>query len=298
MATHAPFGGEIAGGQVWGRGSSDMKGGIAAMLVAARAVAMAGGPRRADLIVAGTTGEEIGMTGARQVVEWPQLGPIEAIIIGEPTSNSLGLAERGALWLELTTHGQTAHSATPHLGRNAIDMMRRLLARFDGLGLSYPRHPVLGDFTYSLNMIHGGVGNNVVPDQCIASLDLRTLPGQEHVGIVEQLDELIAALRAEDPKFQATVTTMVNLPAVNTPETTPAVQRFLSAAASAGVPVATKGLRFGTEAAIYVPALHVPVLIFGPGDAAVAHQPEEAVSIAAMHEAARVYASAALAMLA
>jgi len=176
--------------------------------------------------------------------------------------------------------------------------MRRLLAGFDDLGLSYPRHPILGDFTCSLNMIHGGVGNNVVPDHCAASLDLRTLPGQEPRQIVQQVEELIAALRAHDAEFRATVTTMVDLPAVDTPDTAPAVQRFLAAAAAAGLPVVTKGLDFSTEAAIYVPVLHVPVLIFGPGDAALAHQPEEAVSIAAMLDAARVYASAALAWLA
>jgi succinyl-diaminopimelate desuccinylase len=275
-----------------------MKSGVAAMLVAARALSEMRQQLRGDLILAMTAGEEVGMTGAQQVAAWPELGDVAAIIISEPTDNTVGLAERGVLWIELTTHGQTAHGSTPHLGRNAINMMRRLLDAVDRVRIPFARHPILGDFTYSLDTIQGGTVNNVVPDRCVASLDLRTVPGQDHNSILRHFEALIGELTESEPEFSAEVHSPFSLPAIETPADHPAVADFTEAVAAAtGRPAAGGIVRFATEAAIFVPALQLPVIVYGPGDPDLAHQPDENVAIGKMLEAARVYTAAALHML-
>ncbi|HEX9118835.1 MAG TPA: M20 family metallopeptidase [Anaerolineae bacterium] len=297
---HPPFAGEIAEGQVWGRGAADMKSGVAAMLVAAKALA---GARDAlalsgDLIVAATAGEEIGMNGAEQVAQWAGLRPIAGVIIAEPTDNRIGLAERGVLWIELVTNGKTAHGSTPYLGKNALNMMRKLLDAVDGAAIPFVRHPVLGDFTYSINTIHAGTAGNVVPDRCVASLDLRTVPGQDHRAILAHFNDLIGDLARRDPDFSAEAHASFDLPSADTPADAPVVGRFCAAVeAVTGQPAATGVVRFATEAGVFVPALGVPVIIYGPGHPDLAHQPDEHAPIAAMHTAAQVYVAAAAEIL-
>ncbi len=293
-----PFAGTVTEGQVWGRGSADMKSGVAAMLVAARVLGEAGLPLRGDLLCAATAGEEAGMQGAAQVAEWPELGPVEGIIISEPTDNTLGLAERGVLWIELTTYGQTAHGSTPYLGRNAINMMRKLLDAFDRLELPFTPHPILGQATYSVNTLHGGTVQNMVPDQCMAWIDMRTVPGQDHAAILRRVEDTIADLASREPGFRATVRSPFDLPSVDTPSQLPLVQRFAAAVQFAtGQPVPTSAVRFATEAGIYVPRLGVPVVIFGPGHPDQAHQPDEHAPVAKLVEAAQIYLAIALEVL-
>jgi succinyl-diaminopimelate desuccinylase len=302
---YPPFAGTIAEGKVWGRGAADLKGGLAAMLVAAKILAESGIELGGDLVVAATAGEETGMVGAAQVAEWPGLGPIEAIIISEPTDNVPALAERGVLWLDLTTQGKTAHGSTPRLGRNAIDMMRVLLDELDALEISFTPHPLLGNFTSSINMIQGGAAQNVVPDQCFASIDMRTVPGQRHCAILRQIEELIDDLRARRPGFEATAEIHFDLPSVDSPEDDPTVMRFLATAATVGGrPARPTAVRFATEAGVFGPNLpplppheRVPVIIYGPGHPDLAHQDDEHVPIEKMVTAARVYLAAALDIL-
>lgn len=292
-----PFEAQVADGKIWGRGSADMKGGVAAILVAAQAIAQAKWPLRGDLIIALTADEEAKMDGARQVAACSDLGSVGAIIIAEPTNNQMGLAERGVLWMQLETYGKTAHGATPHLGENAVMMMAHLLVELERLEIPYTPHPILGGFTRSVNVINGGVKTNVVPDHCIATVDMRTVPGQNHQAIIHQVEQLIADLSARLAPFKAQVSAAYELPPVETRESHPAVQAFARALTSiTGRPATPVQVRFATEAGIYVPALGVPAIICGPGDPALAHQPDEHVEIEQLVQAAKIYALAAVMM--
>ena len=296
---HDPFEGVVAEGKVWGRGSADMKGGVAAMLVAAQAVATSGLNLRGDLVFVATAGEEVDMLGARVIAARPDLGLLQAVIISEPTSNRIGLAERGVFWLEFTTHGKTAHGSTPELGNNAITLMRTLLDELDRLSIPYTPHPVLGHFTRSINTIQGGIQTNVVPDHCAVTVDMRTVPGQDHRALLRQLEDLIADLTHKALNFQASVRLVSDLPAVETPPDEPVIQRFRDVMLQVtGKPPEPQVVRFATEAAIFVPALSVPTIICGPGNADLAHQPDEYIEIDKMVEAARMYALAAAQLLA
>ena len=162
--THDPFGGEMAEDKIWGRGAVDMKGGLAALMVTAKALAEARMTLKGDFILAATAGEETDSQGATAIASRSGLKPLQALVIGEPSNNGIYVAEKGALWLELTTHGKTAHGATPELGRNAVMMMWKLIGELEKLQIPHEEHSMLGGFTRSVNTIAGGMKTNVVPD--------------------------------------------------------------------------------------------------------------------------------------
>lgn len=295
---HPPFAGVIENGKVWGRGSADMKGGVAAMIGAAKALAQAHLPLKGDLILAATAGEEVNMMGARSLAALPAAKHWQAVIISEPTSNQLGLAERGVFWPEITTYGKTAHGSTPELGINAVMMMVKLLSEFEKLEIPFQPHPVLGNFTRSVNTIQGGVKVNVVPDQCSVMVDMRTLPGQDHAELLRLLEAFLARLESQIPNLKASIRLTYELPPAETSQDAEPVQKFLMAAKnSCAMDTPIVKVPFATEAAVFVPTLGVPTLILGPGDPALAHQPNEFVEIAAMEQAAKLYAAAAVEML-
>ena len=292
---HDPFGGEVADGKVWGRGAADMKGGLAAMIAAALALAEAGTSLAGDLILAFTAGEEVDCIGAHAVAQRTDLAPVGAIVLSEPSSNDLFVAEKGALQVELTTYGQTAHGSMPELGRNAVMMMVTLLSELDRLPVSCAEHPLLGSFTRSINTIAGGVKTNVIPDQCVATVDMRTVPGQDHAALLRQIEALIADLSARRPGFRASLRVLNDNIPLTTPPDHPTVARMASVIETVtGRRPVPQGVRYYSDAVAYVPAFDAPMLICGPGPAGLAHQPNEYVEIDKLIESARIFTLAAL----
>jgi succinyl-diaminopimelate desuccinylase len=283
---------------VWGRGAADMKGGLAAMMAAALALVETGTSLAGDLILAFTAGEEVDCVGAHVVAGRTDLGPVGAIVLSEPSSNELFVAEKGALQVELTTYGQTAHGSMPELGRNAVMMMVALLSELDRLPVPCAEHPLLGGFTRSINTINGGVKTNVVPDRCTATVDMRTVPGQDHAALLRQIEALIADLSARQPGFQASMKVLNdNLP-LTTPPDHPAVARMADVIeAVKGRRPVPRGVRYYSDAVAYVPAFAAPMLICGPGQASLAHQPNEYVEVDKLVESARILTLAAMRLL-
>ena len=223
---HDPFGGQVVGNKLYGRGSSDMKGGVAAMIAAAKAVALSRLSLRGDLILAFTAGEEVDAMGALAVARRPDLAPAQALLIAEPTDNDICVAEKGQFWLEISTYGTAAHGSMPHLGRNAIMMMVALLNELDRLESPHIPHPLLGSFTHSVDTIRGGVSTNIVPERCVATVDYRTVPGQNHHDLLQQVEALVADLAQRRDGFEAAVQILANLPPIATSAEEPEVQHF------------------------------------------------------------------------
>lgn len=295
---HEPFDGQASEGKVWGRGAADMKGGLAVLMVAAKALAEAGVPLRGDLLVAATAGEEVDSLGAVAIASRSDLGPIQAVVIPEPSYNDVYIAEKGAFWLELITHGKTAHGSMPETGRNAIMMMVTLINELEKLSFPFKEHPLLGGFSKSLNTIAGGVKTNVVPDHCVVTVDMRTVPGQDHQAILRQVEGLITDLSRRIPDFNASVRVTNDRAPVETSSDEPVVQNFFDLVAEvAGERPVPKGVRYYTDAVAFVPALKAPMIICGPGDAKLAHQPNEHVEISKLVQAARIYTLAAAKLL-
>jgi len=288
---HDPFGGEIAEGKIWGRGAADMKGGLAAMMAAMKALAEARVPLQGDLILAATAGEEIDSLGAREVAQMLSREPIQALFIAEPTYNEIFIAEKGVFWVEIETFGKTAHGSMPDQGRNAILMMAKIIQEVEKLKIPHKTHPVLGGFTRSINTISGGVKTNVVPDHCSVTIDMRTVPGQEHAAIWRQVEKMLEDLGRKDPGFKAAVRPIIDHPSVETSPSEPVLKKFSSLVAEmTGQKVVFKGANYFSDAVGFLPVLKIPLILFGPGEPGQAHQPNEQVEISKLVEAARIFA--------
>jgi succinyl-diaminopimelate desuccinylase len=289
---------EVADGKLWGLGSTDMKSGVAALLMAMQAVRSTGVPLKGDLLFAGTAGEEVDSMGAKRLVEQQKLSEVGFMVIGEPTANRVFTAEKGVLWLEVKTRGQTAHGSMPHLGVNAILHMTRLLQALEAAHIPYQAHSLLGKFTMNVATIAGGVKTNVVPDACHVTIDMRTVIGQDHQHILDTVRQLIDRLCAEDATFQAEVHTITERIPLDIPFDNSQVRAFVQARDHiTGQVSQPSAATYATDGSVFVPAYNAPMVICGPGLPEKAHQPNEYVEIDKLVEAARIYTLAALELL-
>src|SRR5919106_2086095 len=199
--THEPFAGVQANGRLYGRGTSDMKSGLMAMVMAVDALKQAAVPLKGDLILSGVADEESTALGAKAWVQAGGLQGVGAIVIGEPTDLEVYIAEKGACWLEITTYGKTAHGSMPDLGINAVMHMTTALHALTRLSLPFQPHPLFDQPTMNVGTIAGGNKTNVVPDRCTATIDLRTLPGMRHEDLLREIRQTLDGLRQGLPHF-------------------------------------------------------------------------------------------------
>jgi succinyl-diaminopimelate desuccinylase len=298
-----PFGGEIRGAELFGRGSCDMKGGVAALVVAAEALSAAcrerGEPPEGDLVVALTADEERNCLGAEALVEEPLFAGLGAALVAEPTALQLYVAEKGAFWVEATFFGRTAHGSMPHLGANAVAAAADFVLRWERrYRTDHPVHPLLGTPTLNIGVIAGGVKVNVVPDRCTVQLDMRTVPPLTHETLSGHLQETLAEVASLRPGTRAEYRITSNRPPISCPADSPLFLALAEAATElAGVDPTPRGVPYCTEACIWTPRLEIPSVICGPGEPGMAHQPDERVAVAQLEQAARIYTRAAATLL-
>jgi succinyl-diaminopimelate desuccinylase len=289
---HGPYSGHVEDGKIYGRGSADMKGGIAAMIKAAKAIKQAGVQLKGDLIISGVAGEETDSLGGFDFLNKGGLKDVGAIVIGEPSSCGINVAEKGAFWVEISTYGQTAHGAFPHRGKNAIVYMNALINKLLQYQFKYEENALLGNPTMNLSTINGGVKTNVVPDKCTITIDMRTVPGMNHDDIIKDFEEIIVELKAEVEGFEADIKINNNRPAVDTATDHPFVKMAQEVVKQEfDKTIEAKGVNFYTDAAVFLPATNLPCVIYGPGDADMAHQPNEHITIDSLMEATQFYAA-------
>src|SRR3954454_18912401 len=169
------FGGEIIDGKMYGRGSTDMKCGVAAFVAAIGNIAKnLEGTRRVVLVI--TAGEELGCEGAFHLARAGILGRAGAIVVAEPTSNAALVGHKGALWLRLTLKGVTAHGSMPHLGVNAAYKAARVLTGLESFQFNVAAHPYLGPPTLNVGPVRAGLNVNSVPDLAEIGIDIRSIP--------------------------------------------------------------------------------------------------------------------------
>ncbi|WP_227764267.1 M20 family metallopeptidase [Zhaonella formicivorans] len=292
-----PFSGTVIDGRMYGRGTVDMKSGLAALVMAACLLKKSGIKLQGDLIVAGTAGEESDSIGAKLLVESGLLQNLQAMVIAEPSSLKLFTAHKGCLWLEITTFGQTAHGAMPEQGANAIRHMNRFLHELEQFDFTCSPHFLLGNPTINVGTISGGIKTNVVPDKCTATIDIRTVPGMDHSRILAQIKDILDRLDSF-PGFQ----TEIKVINERVPVETDAKEAIIKAAGTVKkflghTDLKLYGVNYYTDASIFVPATGVPALIMGPGDEKLAHQPNESVDIHEVMEAIKFYIVLAARML-
>ncbi|HXN16050.1 MAG TPA: M20 family metallopeptidase, partial [Usitatibacter sp.] len=188
---HDAFAGETDGDKLYGRGSTDMKSGIAAFVIAAIELAphLAKGP---GVVLVITAGEEVGCEGARFLADQKLLDRAGAIIVAEPTANYPYVGHKGLAWFEIETFGVTAHGSMPEMGDNAILKMTRVIGELEKFRFPVESHPVMGRPTLNVGTIHGGLNTNSVPDEARITVDTRTVPGIDHVNLCRSLETLLA----------------------------------------------------------------------------------------------------------
>jgi acetylornithine deacetylase/succinyl-diaminopimelate desuccinylase-like protein len=205
--TRDPFAAVLEDGKVFGAGIADMKAGTAAAAAAVRRIAASDRRPRGDVVFQGVSCHFEGGVGTRSLCEAGFLG--DAAIDCEPSSNTIGIAHRGAAYLKITTRGRQAHTTYKHLGVNAIETMEPILAGLRELesALPYEPHPLLpGGPILNIGTISGGTKHNQVPDRCVITLDIRLLPSQDPHEVKRQVEAMIEELRTTvDSRIDASV---------------------------------------------------------------------------------------------
>ena len=278
-----PFGGEIDAGKLYGRGSTDMKSGVAAMVEAALRLAQA--PlRKAGLTLVIVAGEETGCEGAAHLAKVPgALGRAGAMVVGEPTGNRPVIGHKGALWLKARTRGVTAHGSMPQMGVNAVIKAARAVLDLSGLRFDVTPDPLLGAPTLNVGTIQGGLNVNSVPDEAVIGIDIRTIPAQRHAQVRKQLEALLG------PEVE--LTPIVDLEGIRTSEQDPFVRRVLDVAASVtGEREPPGAATYFTDASVLTPAYGgIPTVVLGPGEMALCHQTDEHCRVDRIEQAAEIY---------
>jgi succinyl-diaminopimelate desuccinylase len=277
-----PFAGEVSGGRIYGRGTTDMKGGVAAYVWAALELARL--PRgKADLLFVSVAGEETGCQGSFDLARSRAVLGARAVVIAEPTSNYPIVGHKGALWLQAAATGVTVHGSMPHLGVNAIYKAARAIGKLERFSFDVTPHPLLGGPTLNVGTMKGGMNLNSVPDRAEFTIDIRTIPGQDHKTLLSRLQGYLGD--------EVTVKPVVNVPGVWTETDEPWIREIFELMEPIlREKVEARGAPYFTDAAALKPAFDgAPTVILGPGDMTLAHQTDEYCAVDKIEEAANIY---------
>lgn len=272
-----PFDPAERDGKIYGRGSQDMKGGVAAMIGAARAIAESGGLSSGRLVIACVVDEEHASIGADALVtKWRADGGV----VTEPTDLRVAIAHKGFEWVEIETEGRAAHGSRPSEGRDAIRLMGRVLGGLDALDRdlqSRAPHPLLGTASLHASLIDGGHELSSYPDRCHLQMERRTIPGEAPGSAGREVQALLDRLRGEDADFKAASRVMFarspheipadhELPKMllrSLPQPFDPASGGLSAPGRLAQGRALIGMSFWTDAAVLSEA-GIPSILFGP----------------------------------
>jgi acetylornithine deacetylase len=284
---HDAFSAETRDGNLYGRGSTDMKSGIAAMCVAA-ARASARGSLASEIIIAAVCDEEYESIGTRALLA----GGLRAsgAIVTEPTRLDVCIAHKGFAWIEVKTHGVAAHGSRYDVGVDAVRHTALLVAsldRFERDVLTTRSHDLLGRPSLHAAKINGGTGWSTYAESCTLHVERRTLPGETAEGVMEEVESMIRALSDERETFRADATLVCAQPPLDLSVQAPLARATIAAARANGLAGNVAGLSCWTDAALF-DAAGIPALCFGPGDIARAHSSREWVETADIERAADV----------
>lgn len=251
-------------GRLYGRGSQDMKGGVAAMIAAASVLAR--NWTRGRLVVAAVVDEEYLSVGAEALVrDWRA----DMAIVTEPTDLRLAIGHKGFAWVEVVTRGRAAHGSRPDEGRDAIARMGRVLVALEARDRELRQLPPVafqGTGSLHASLVKGGHELSSYPDRCSLQLERRTVAGEDEQVVTREIEDLLDRLRRADPEFEGTARLMGYRPAYCLDGTHALPQALGRSLARAGRAADPTGMSFWTDAALLAGA-GIPSVLFGPGGA-------------------------------
>ncbi|MGQ0520998.1 MAG: M20 family metallopeptidase, partial [Actinomycetota bacterium] len=287
--THDPFAGELEDGRLYGRGTADMKGGIAAAVEALAALERAGREPACDVVFHLVADEERG--GGFGTAALVKAGKVrgDACVVPEPTGLSVCVAERGLFVASVTVHGRPAHGSEPRNGVSAVEKAAKVVLALHAADFGGPEHELLGRPTCNIGMIEGGTGHNTVAERCRVVVDRRLLPGSTGRSAEAEVRARIDAIGDADLRYD--LDQEVFGEASELDRSHPFVAGVQSAiAAVLGQPAPVIGMRFTTDARFVRNQAGIPTVVLGPGGIAQAHTNDEFVAVDQLADAAAVYA--------
>jgi acetylornithine deacetylase/succinyl-diaminopimelate desuccinylase family protein len=288
---YPPFQGKLHRGRIYGRGSSDMKSGIASFIHALSTIERSKIPLHQGAVILHLVSDEeshghqgMGFLTQRERIQG------DAALVGEPTDLQPVIGQKGALWLRIFTIGRSAHGSRPDLGVNAVEKMVNLIERLRIIPLE-KEHLLLGKPTLNIGTIQGGTKVNVVPESCEIEVDRRMLPGEKKEEVLGEIKEMLDSLQSQDPFFQYR---MEEIDFAEPSEVDPdeeIVKIGVEAIENVtGRKPSLRGFSGFTDSRFYVNRCHIPTLIFGPGGVDQSHTMDESVEVDALVQAAHIYA--------
>lgn len=296
---HDPFGAEVVDGKIYGRGSCDMKAGVAVNLVTVKTLIKSGVQLKGKLVLGIVCDEEDLMMGIQDFIKRGHADNVDACLVSEPEENQLCISMKGALRIKLTVKGKMAHGAMPLTGINPNTRLARIITAFEEYESRqkkvFGKDEYLGWPSVTFTVIQSPPPPeppqlNVMPGMAVAYIDIRTIPGQDHEKIKNELSDILDKLSADDPDFNVEIEYLADKPVVSMEKTEPIVRvsdrtyRDITGkdAVYNGVPGATDGT--------FLRALKgIPCLVNGPGPRHIPHQTDEYVEIDELFESAKIY---------
>ncbi len=291
-----PYGGEVIGNKMYGRGVMDSKGGgTASVVVALEAIIKSGIKLKGDVSIVGTVGEEVG--GALGMVHMVENGIVNPDICIYCVHSDMEIKAyfKGVAHTKLIVEGQTAHGSTPEEGVNAIKGMLRILTELEDNRLSYKKHPILGDNTLNFGWIKGGEKYNVVCDHCEAGIDMRFLPDQTVEGVLKYIEQVITKLKVKYPELKARIEPFVSSGGYEIKDKNDIALKLVKEAAkeiTGDYPKVGGTIATGDLKAIFEKG-GIPAVGYGPGDLkrGNAHKENEFIEVDQLLDASKVYAA-------
>ncbi len=296
---HDPFGADIEDGKIYGRGSCDMKAGLALNLLTVKALLKSREEFKGQIILGILCDEEDLMLGVQHFIEQGHADNVDACLVSEPEENQLCISMKGALRIKLTVHGKMAHGAMPLTGINPNIRLARIIIAFEGFEKNqkelFGKDEYLGWPSVTFTVIQSPPPPeppqlNVMPGESVAYIDIRTISGQNHIEIKEALGNILKELGSDDPDFNVKLEYLADKPVVSMEKDEPIV---LTAAAVyrdiTGKEAVYNGVPGATDGTYLRDLKGIPCLVNGPGPRHMPHQTDEYVEIDELIEAAKLY---------
>lgn len=296
---HDPFGAEIVGDRMYGRGTCDTKGNVAAAIFAAKAVKDSGQQFKGNILLCIPCDEEGMMIGIKHFIRQGWADHVDAAVICEPEENHICIFEKGAMRAEVRVFGKQSHGAMPLTGINPNWRLAKIICELEKLEQAekdrvgcheYLKWPSITP-TIIASPAKGEAQINVVPGEAYMTLDIRTIPGQNHNELVQRILDIYERLRKEDPDFNATLKIIEERPWTSTPKDaviTKAVYRAVEEVT--GKEPVWQGVPGATDGTFLQAWKGIPVIVIGAGDTYIPHHADEYVDLPELIESAKIYA--------